>query len=329
MKKIIGLVLSILLVAGGTAYFGLSYMLYQQLAAVEPRCPTHVANTPASFIVHSSDWANFDTAPYRMPRYDEVRFASRQPTGSTRGQPGLMLVGWYVEADPHAPTVILTHGLNACKHDHSILIPAGMLHRAGFNVLMFDLRDQGFSDVEDGRTAIGNEEYLDLLGAWDWLVETKGIAPERIGLFGVSLGAATTLAAFAEEPRTAAAFVDSPFADLSQVIAEELTRNNFPTLLAPGGIWVARVVSGDDLLAHSPLEAIRRHADRPLFIVHGDADQLVDQHHTRDLAALAQQTGARLTTWLPTGIGHVEAMLAMPDDYEQRLIGFFREALER
>jgi dipeptidyl aminopeptidase/acylaminoacyl peptidase len=203
-----------------------------------------------------------------------------------------------------------------------------MLHRNGFNVLLFDLRDQGFSTIEDGRTAIGNEEYLDLLGAWDWLRETRGIAPERIGLYGTSLGAATTLIAFAEEPRAAAAFVDSPYADLPTVITEELTRNSYPTFLMPGGLLMARVVAGDDLIAHSPADAVRRAAGRPLFIVHGDADKRIDQHHTRDLMALAQQTGANLNTWLPAGVGHVEGAVMLPDEYERRLAEFFRSALQ-
>lgn len=308
-------------VLAATGYFGVGYLIYSQLSGVTPRCPTHAANTPAQIIVHSSKWSAFDAAPYQMPRFETVAIPSRQP--------GLMLSAWYVEADPAAPAVILTHGLGSCKHDHTILIPAGMLHRAGFNVLMYDMRDHGFSDIEDGRTAIGNEEYLDLLGAWDWLRETKGIAAERIGLFGTSLGAATTLAAFAEEPRAAAAFVDSPFSDLNVVITEELQRNNYPTWLAPAGLTMARIVAGDDLLAHPPLDAVLRAAGRPLFLVHGDADTRINQHHTRDLAALGAQTGADMAAWLPAGIGHVEAVLAEPQEYERRLVDFFGAALSR
>ena len=49
-----------------------------------------------------------------------------------------------------------------------------MLARSGFSVLMMDLRDAGDSDVEDGRVAWGTEEYLDVLGAWDWLKFGEG-----------------------------------------------------------------------------------------------------------------------------------------------------------
>lgn len=319
-KAFIGIT-ALVIILGLGAYLFIGNQLYNTLSQVAPGCPTDAGNTPANFIVHSSRFGGFDTTPYRMPTFEEIRFPSRQA--------GINLVGWYVAAkEASAPTVILTHGLGSCKHAHSVLIPAGMLHNAGFNVLMFDVRDHGFSDVEDGRTAIGNEEYLDLLGAWDWVQENKGARPENIGVFGVSLGAATTLAAFAEEPKVAAAFVDSPFADLSVVIMEELARNNYPTWLAPGGILAARLTSGDDLLAHSPMDAVRKDAGRPIFVVHGDADTRINQHHTLDLAALAGQTSANLTTWLPTGVGHVEAVLLLTDEYEQRLIQFFQASLQ-
>lgn len=321
MRKPVVVILAALAVALAAAYLGIGYYLYDRLSAVPPGCPAHAANRPDRFSVNDSRYPAFDTTPYRMPAYDDLRFPSRQP--------GLNLAGWYVDAGPDAPAVILVHGLGACKHEHNILLAAGMLHRAGFSVLMLDLRDQGFSEVEDGRTAIGNEEYLDALGAWDWLA-ARGVPPDRIGIFGTSLGAATALTAFAQEPRLAAAFVDSPFADLPAVISEELTRNGYPTFLMPGGLLMARLIAGDDLLAHSPLDAIRRSAGRPLFVVHGDADTRVDQHHSRDLAALAAQTpDARLETWLPAGVGHVEAILKLTDEYERRLTGFFQDALGR
>ena len=203
-----------------------------------------------------------------------------------------------------------------------------MLHRNGFNVLMYDMRDHGESDIEDGRAAIGNEEYQDLLGAWDWLVNEKQFTPDRIGVFGESLGAGTTLIAFGQEPRLAAVFVDSPYSDLPQIIDEELARNHYPLFLAPGGIFMARIIAGDNLIAFSPRDAIMNDAGRPIYIVHGTGDTRIGVHHTRQLAELAQQTGANVEVWIPDDIGHVEAVFALPDEYEQRLVAFFRESLE-
>ena len=53
---------------------------------------------------------------------------------------------------------MVTHGLSSCKCEGAILVAAGMLHRAGFNVLLYDLRNHGQSDSDGGRTAMGNKE---------------------------------------------------------------------------------------------------------------------------------------------------------------------------
>ncbi len=321
MKKTPAVLLLIVVVLPGAAYFGAGYLLYDQLSTVHHN-PANAANTPDHFRVTEAPFPNFDTAPYEMPNYEVVRLPSRQP--------GLSLAGWYIPGDPAAPVVLVTHGLNSCKCEGGILVAAGMLHRHGFNVLLYDLRNHGESDSDNGRTALGNKEYLDVLGAWDWLRTVKGFPPERIGVYGASLGAGTTLMAFGQEPRLAALFVDSPFSDLRQLIDEQLASRHYPTFLAFGGLVMARLVGGDDLLAHSPQEAITHDAGRPIFIVHGTGDQSINIHHAYDLVTLAQQTGANVTTWFPEGVDHhPHAILELPGGYEQRLVAFFHAALER
>src|SRR4029450_678129 len=109
--------------------------------------------------------------------------------------------------------------------------------------LLIDLRDHADSTFEDGRYAGGTEEYRDVLGAWDWLQSAKGVPADRIGLLGVSLGAATTLIATGHEPGVAATWEDSSYADLPSIVRDELTRSGYPTFLDTGAALTARVVS--------------------------------------------------------------------------------------
>ena len=318
-KKKIALSVTLLAVLLAAAYLGVSYYLYDKLSTVT-QDPKNAANTPSHFKVIEPSFPNFDATPYQMPSYETVRFPSRQSR--------LMLAGWYVPGDVAAPVVLITHGLGSCKCEGANLVLAALLHRHGFNVLLYDLRNHGESDRDNGRTAIGNKEYLDTLGAWDWLRAAKGFAPGRIGVYGASLGAGATLIAFGQEPRIEALFVDSPYADLRQVIDERVAAHNLPTFLTPGGLLMARLVGGDDLLAHSPKDAITRDAGRPIFIVHGTADQSINIHHSYDLVALAGQTGANVSTWFPEGTGHVpDALLNLTSEYEQRMVAFFSAAL--
>ncbi|MCU0483425.1 MAG: prolyl oligopeptidase family serine peptidase [Chloroflexi bacterium] len=310
------------LVAVG-AYAAATYVVYDRVSAVEAHCGGRfAAYTPASFGTEgiSAEFTadEFPTAAYAMPDYEEVGFPSRD-----QRQPPLIIRAWWIPAGtPDAPAVIVVHGYGSCRHDPVALLPAGMLHRNGFAVLLIDLRDQGDSDIEDGRFAGGTEEYRDVLGAWDWLVG-QGVPARRIGVLGESLGAATSLIAMAEEPRVQATWEDSGFADLQVMLREELARQGYPDWLIPGGLLWARVVAGDDLTAKDPLRSVEAIGSRPLAIVHGEADRRANVHHARDLAAVHARFIPGYEAWIVPGATHVQAAFAAPVDYEQRLVDFF------
>jgi dipeptidyl aminopeptidase/acylaminoacyl peptidase len=320
MRKRLVFIVSALLVVLVLGYFGGGYVVYDQLSTIDPPEVETLANTPASFKVTYEEYADFDPSPYLMSSYETVNFSSRQSD--------INLSGWYIEVDPSAPVIVVTHGLGSSKKSANLLTPAGMLSHHGFNILIYDLRNHGESDHDNGRTSIGNKEFQDVLGAWDWLVSKKGYSAEQIGMYGVSLGGGTTLVAFGEESQMAAAFIDSPFANLPEIMNAELARNNYPTFLTTPAVIMARVVAGEDLLAHTPMDAIYKDNGRPLYIVHGTGDERISVNQTRELEALARETNANLTTWIPEGVGHVEGVFEFPEEYEQRMVSFFSEALK-
>ena len=264
-----------------------------------------------------------DLKPYAMDAYQEVSFPSREDK--------VTIKGWYVPAqgvgEAAAPSVILVHGLNDCKLTPFILMPAGMLNKAGFNVLMIDLRNHGDSQVTDGRYAAGTIEYRDVLGAWDWLVGEKKFTPEKIGLFGTSLGAATVLIAMGEEPKVAAVWEDSSYADINIAINAELKRDGYPTILAAAGILMGKVISNRDITAKSPLAAIATLNKRSLFITHGSADTRLSVQYAYDLTAAAAAQGESIQSWIVEGSEHVRAMFDQNAEYEQRLVEFFTTSL--
>ena len=184
-----------------------------------------------------------------------------------------------------------------------------------FSVLVIDVRDAGDSDYEDGLSAIGNEEYLDVLGAFDWLQREKGHTADQIGVLGNSLGAATALIAFAQEPELAAAFVDSPFDNLPQIIREELDREGYPQFLYRSGLIAARL-RGDDINFNNPHDAIDKADGRPIFITHGTGDTRIGVHHTYQLQERAEEQGADIEVWIVEDLDHVKAIGQAADEYE-------------
>jgi dipeptidyl aminopeptidase/acylaminoacyl peptidase len=307
----------ILLVLAVIAYLYASSVVYDQISVTAANCGGRFTeNTPAAFTA-----APVDTAPYLMADYQAITFPSRDPE--------ITISAWYVPVAGTTPgsAVVLVHGHDSCKREDAMLLAAGMLHKDGVAVLLIDMRNHGDSSVPNGRFAGGTREYRDALAGYDWLVNTQGFAPGRVGLLGMSLGAATVLIATGEEPRVAAVWADSSYADLDVAIQAELVRNDRPTWLRYGGYLMARIRSGDDLLSLSPLNAMSKLDGRPIFIVHGTADTRVAPSYAADLAAAVRADGGTVDPWMVEGSEHTQSILDQPAEYERRLDAFFEAAL--
>jgi uncharacterized protein len=291
-------------------YVGGGFVLYEQFGRVLPGCAGSTSpETPAQFTL-----GEFDTTPYLMPDYENVEFPARDD--------GVLIRAYYVPPQNGA-VIVLAHGINACKE--TALLPAGMLHRHGYGVLLIDLRNMGASQADNQHMAAGAKEYKDVLGAVDWLISAQDIAPERIGLYGFSLGGATTLIAYGRDTRIRAAWVDSAFADVEYLVDEQLIRSRM-TLMKPMARLIGRIVYGDDAFALQPLDVLPELGQRPVYLVHGKADTTVPFEQLDILDAALTKANVPHTIWA-TDSAHVQTMFDYPDAYEQRMVGFFDEYL--
>ncbi len=319
------IIVAILGVASVGAYLAVGYVGMQTALAEGGGCHVEQAGfTPAAFrtdggVSSEFDASKLDPRPYLMPNFEEVTFGARS-------EPGVTIHGWWIPSgDPAAPAVVVVHGENSCRRDPAILVPAGMLHREGFGVLMIDMRNNGDSARTDGRYGAGSVEYRDVLGGWDWLV-ARGEPQERIGLFGHSGGAPGVVVAMGEEPRVAAGWEESGPSDLGTAAAEEARRDGLPDIAVPAALfWMWAM--GDDVINRSPIAEAAKLGRRPLQVVHGTADGRVAVHHARDLEAVLQRANPASEAWIIDGSHHVEGPFLHPDEYERRLGAFFHAAL--
>ncbi len=319
------IVLAIVAVALAAGYAVASSIVYDRLAVIDqPWCQGYASfagATPAEFATGTKDTGPFvDTEPYLMPDFQAVSFPSRDPE--------VRIAGWWVPgASADAPAVVFVHGKGRCKGDPEILLPAGMLHRHGFAVLLIDLSNHGDSAVTDGLYSVGVREHRDVLGAWDWLQSARGLSVDRIGLYGVSLGGGTVVIAMGEERRVAATWEDSGFADINVGIADELATNGYPGILAFGGVMAGRILHGVDITSLSPLDAVANLDGRPLAIVHGADDTSIPPKHATLLAGAIRAAGGAVDPWILPGVGHVRAAFLATEEYERRLVAFFSAEL--
>ena len=290
--------------------------IYSSSTKTNPNCAKSTT-TPANF-----SRTDLDTTPYFVTSgYEDVRFKSRGDN--------VQIAGWYipVENEATARTIILVHGSSGCRHSAGNLLVAGMLHRNGFNTLNIDLREFGDSEKSDGRHTGGNLESRDVLGAWDWLVETKGFAPESIGLWGLSIGAGVISVAASAEPRVAAIWVDSYFPSMYLYVRDTLTKKHYPALLATTIIWYGNRVGDGSLSNPNPRDSMRTYGARPVYIVHGEDDDRVNKKYAEELADIVTANGGTAYLWIGEDNPHGRVMWRNPDEYEKRLTKFFTENL--
>ena len=94
------------------------------------------------------------------------------------------LHGWYIPAEDSKGVVLFLHG-NAGNISHR-LDSIKIFHEVGLSTLIIDYRGYGQST---GKTS-EQGTYLDAQAAWDYVVNRRGISPDRVIIFGRSLGGA-------------------------------------------------------------------------------------------------------------------------------------------
>ena len=154
------------------------------------------------FVYHPEPWDDRNWAKLSGLPLEDIWFQAGD---------GARLFGWYVKAQATRPVLLWCHG-NAGNVIHR-LDNLQYLYRQGLSVFLFDYRGYGKSQrrrpSEDGL-------YQDALGAYQFLTRTIMIRPDRIVLFGRSLGAAVA-ADLAARKAAAALILESAFPSVETV----------------------------------------------------------------------------------------------------------------
>jgi fermentation-respiration switch protein FrsA (DUF1100 family) len=253
---------------------------------------------------------------YRVP-YEEVSFTSVD---------GTLLRGWFIRPERIStplPAVVLCHGLGANKSDFTGLGAA--LFRRGYAVLLFDFRAHGESG--GSRTSLGLYEQDDVRAAVRYLAARPEVEPQRIALYGFSLGGSAAILAAAGNPAVRAVVADSAFTSLRDQARTAITGfyhlPAFPVL--PLALWSYGLSFQASADAVSPVSAIVGIAPVPVLIIAGEGDALIPAENGRKLYAAAKEPKE---LWIIEHADHGGTLAAAGDDYERRVIGFFDRVLK-
>ena len=245
--------------------------------------------------------------------FEDVRFATRD---------GFNISAWLIPArkKDRAPAVVLVHGRGATRREG--MRYARVLHDAGFQLLLIDLRNCGESDKSF--SSMGFHERKDVHAAVRFLKEKRGVG--SIGVMAFSMGAATSIMAMAENNDIKAGVFEGGFMDVDSVLSDKGKADfglpRFP--LVPLVRLNYELRGNLNTADPSPVSVIGLIAPRPVFIIHGTGDREVGHHHGEGLFAAAREPKI---FWSVPGARHTQAWQADRKQAETRVRDFFKATL--
>jgi len=220
------------------------------------------------------------------------------------GPPDAMLAVSVVEPHQGPPvgTVIVLHGLGA--QGLWMLDTAHEFAAEGYRAVVVDLRGHGGST--GNWITYGLREARDLSQVIDEL-ENRQLIAGRIGVFGISFGAATAIHTAAHDPRISAVVAVAPFNKLRD-IAPHYFRTTAPGLghMVTDKTFQEGVDIAGQRAAFNPDAADTSWAARiskaPVLLIHGSKDMIVPPSHSRQIHKAAPD---RTELIIVEGSGHL------------------------
>jgi fermentation-respiration switch protein FrsA (DUF1100 family) len=210
---------------------------------------------------------------------------------------GVRIHGFWLPAPGATRAMLFLHG-NAGNASHR-LPNAARLVALGANVLLLDYRGYGLSEGEPSETGV----YKDARAGWTHLVSQRGLAPERIVVFGRSLGGAVAIDLVRDRP-LAGLIVESTFTNLAD--------------MAGGMLPLASPFVRGRFDSASKIRRLRA----PVLFFHGDRDEIVPFRLGRALFEAAPEPKAFETI---RGAGHNDTVEVGGRPYFERIRRFLDE----
>lgn len=250
--------------------------------------------------------------------YEPVYFTARDDTP---------LAGWWIASpQPNHVTVVLVHGHNGSMDGDTAQMAE--LARAGFNVLMVNLRAHGAGDTASGgnQVTLGAREYQDVQGALDWLEYAQGVT--QVGLVGFSMGAGLAVQVAARDERVRAVVADGALARISDGLTGYGRMRGLPGAVMQPFAWLvlalASLRAGVWIGGADPVRWAGR-VRCPMLFVQGEHDPFVPYVAAESLTRLAWRAAPEL--WVVPGAGHRDAYQRCPQDYYPHVINFLERNL--
>jgi uncharacterized protein len=229
----------------------------------------------------------------RLPSDPELRLPYQELLIPVR--PWAHLHSWWIAAGPvpanpaarplpeeaarlRSTVVLYLPGRSGNKSSMGYLRRVQALRQLGCSVLMIDYR--GFGPSTPGWPNDWPSEvtlYEDAEAAWRYLVDDRKVQPQRIVIYGESMGGAVATYLASRHPEVGGLIVQSSFTTMADAIRQ-----------SPKSPWMAGLpvdwILQEEFRSIDRIKAVRS----PLLLIHGTADPVVPHTMSEALYAAAQ-----------------------------------------
>ena len=269
----------------------------------------------AWLLVRPGSRRNYDCIP-------RVRYGKLQPLTLLTSD-GLRLHAWVLQSRRASLNhwVLLLHGY---RSDRAVLqLRARFFSRRGFNVLLLHFRGHGSS--QRARISYGYHERRDVVAAFEFIRSLRSEHRARIGINGISMGAAAAAYAVGnEEIDPEWMILESCYDNIRHALANRLARR-VGYSLTPFLAWPVELVV--EQLARlrardlDPAQALEN-ARCPVLVMAGDAEQVLKLVEIEYLFGCIPEP-KRLVVF--SGVGHDDLLAMKPRLYTREVTRFLRE----
>ncbi len=230
---------------------------------------------------------------------------------------GLTLRAWYYPSKNGAGIIALG-GMGGSLGEN--LPPVEMLVRHGYGVLQIDGRACA---SPPSPVTLGYQEAQDAAAGFSFLRSRPEIDPQRIGVFGFSMGGAAAILFASQEPGVAGVIADGGYSNLGENFAG-YGQGGLPTR------WIGtfsrlafQLQTGANPYDSDPAGVISTISPRPLLLIYGEAEAGTPVETLWRAARLPKEL------WIVPGGSHGKNHLAAPEEYHRRVVEFFNLALNQ
>jgi pimeloyl-ACP methyl ester carboxylesterase len=246
--------------------------------------------------------------------YKNVSFESREDN--------VLLKGWFIPGRSQV-SIIIVHGGFQNRVDDNVdtLGLAKDLNKAGYNLLLFDLRGRGES--EGTGKALSHIEK-DIGGAFDY-VKHCGYAADSIAIMGYCSGAASACI-FASQEDIGALVLVGCFAEVRDMVISMATSRGIPGIFAeifiPGLKLTTRVLY--DYQVVNPIDVVAE-VSCPIFFIHEEDDEFIQLEDMRQLFEKSSHPENQF--WEVDDTKHSQSYKKEPTEFIDRNNNFLKTTL--